>query len=273
MDTTFGGDGIVELTDTEPFFAYGSAIALQSDGKLVVAGTHSKNDRDFRPADFDQMVRRLNPDGSVDTTFAGGKSITDFGRALDSAQRVLLAPDGTILVAGRTSDTGTSPRLTLARLWRDEGPAAQAIAPAVLAEQTTPYRFRINWRDDEAVDLSSIDNGDIKAIGPDGSVRKAYVVGADATGDSPNFVMNFKVAAPGGQWDAADNGTWTLRVLSNHVSDTDANRMRGRTLVTFTVNIPAAPATPVSAQRTMPPISAWRDDRSAVEERDDDLIA
>ena len=269
LDTTFGGgDGILHVEDDdEPFGAYSGALALQSDGKVLITGGHATNPTSGPTSS--QMVRRLNADGSIDTTFAGGKVIIDFGRAIEFADRVLLAPDGTILVAGAANNFNASPRLTLARLWRDNGPAAQAVAPAVLAEQSTPYRFRVNWRDDETVDFSSIDNGDLKAIGPDGSVRKAYIVGADATDDSPNFVMNFKIAAPGGAWDAADNGTWTIRVLSNHVADTDGNAMRGRILATFEVNIPAAQgrAASLGASRPQAPLHQMEG-----EDKDDDEL-
>ena len=270
LDPTFGGDGFVDLPDAETHAALASSIALQSDGKLLAAGSALKQPKPTQPFDFDAIVRRYNPDGSPDTTFGNDDTAVVEHRdpgVHENGSRVLLAPDGTILLAARYSKFGEqTKRLMLARLWRDNGPAAQAVAPAVLAEQSTPYRFRVNWRDDEAVDFSSIDNGDIKAIGPDGSVRKAYIVGADATDDSANFVMNFKIAAPGGQWDAADNGTWTIRILSNHVADTDGNLMRGRILATFDVNIPAAQR-PLGASR---PQAALKDDDDERDGNDDD---
>ena len=246
FDPTFGGDGIITIEEDR--ISDLTTIAIQSDGKLLAGGHYNKEQRSTGPIDSYQLVRRLNDDGSFDATFGGGggagRSLIDFDGEIDQVRRVLLAPDGTILAVGTT---GTE--ITFARLWRDEGPVAQAIASDVFASQPSPYRFRINWRDDEGMDLSSLDNGDVKAVAPDGSTRRVYFLGTYPTADSRNFVGNFKIAAPGGAWDAADNGVWTIRVLSNHVRDTGGNVMRGRTLATFRVDIPAAAAATVLPTR------------------------
>jgi hypothetical protein len=39
LDTTFGGDGMVESPVPSPFYSSANAVALQSDGKIVVAGS------------------------------------------------------------------------------------------------------------------------------------------------------------------------------------------------------------------------------------------
>ena len=86
------------------------AVALQRDGKLVVAGhSNAAGTRDFA------VVRLLSPQGTLDTSYglgtggsrvdvgpnvAGGKSADDFARAM------VLQPDGKILVAGNTRARG-----------------------------------------------------------------------------------------------------------------------------------------------------------------------
>jgi uncharacterized delta-60 repeat protein len=71
------------------------AIALQGDGKIVVAGEY----RTGGPRNF--MVARFNPDGTVDNTFAlVGQNIIDFAGGDDYANAVAIAPDGKIVVAG-----------------------------------------------------------------------------------------------------------------------------------------------------------------------------
>lgn len=269
LDPTFGGgDGI--LTIVEDRDSDLGAIAMQSDGKILAAGHHNKERRYTGTTDSFQLVRRLNPDGSFDETFGGGgagRAVFDFdGGELDRVQRVLLAPDGTILAVG-ASDS----EITLARLWRDDGPAAQAIASGLFAPQSSPYRFRINWRDDQGVDLSSLDNGDVKAVAPDGSTRRVYFLGTYPAAEPRNFVGNFKIAAPDGAWDAADNGTWTIRVLSNHVSDSDGNLMRGRVLATFAVNI-AAPAAQRKARPLGPSRAQAASNNLEDEEEDDEIV-
>jgi uncharacterized delta-60 repeat protein len=73
---------------------YGAA--LQPDGKIVLAG-----DSDLRVA-----VVRLNPNGSLDTTFSGdGRKIFSWG-ALSRATAVVVLPNGKILLGGFSGPEG-----------------------------------------------------------------------------------------------------------------------------------------------------------------------
>ena len=85
-------------------------MAVQSDGKIVVAGVGSNgNDNDF-------AVARYNTNGSLDTTFDGdGKFTRGWGFGHDEANAVAIQPDGKIVVAG-TSYNGTAFLYTLVRL-------------------------------------------------------------------------------------------------------------------------------------------------------------
>ena len=89
-DNSFGDDGIA----TVPLgsFAEAAAMAIQPDGKMIIAGFVLTGG-----IQFDVVVIRLNVDGSPDTTFSGdGKVITPngVGRAL------ALQSDGKIVVVG-----------------------------------------------------------------------------------------------------------------------------------------------------------------------------
>jgi uncharacterized delta-60 repeat protein len=94
LDTTFGQGGIV-LTHFG-FFSndQGKAIAVQSDGKILVAGSGGTTNNQF------ELVR-YNPDGSLDTSFGqSGKVATSFGPGADYANALVLQSDGKIVVAG-----------------------------------------------------------------------------------------------------------------------------------------------------------------------------
>src|SRR6185503_17100734 len=72
LDTTFSGDGKVITDINAGSVDWVGAIAIQSNGKILVGG--SSND--------DIVVARYNPNGTLDTTFSGdGKQITNFGGA------------------------------------------------------------------------------------------------------------------------------------------------------------------------------------------------
>jgi uncharacterized delta-60 repeat protein len=90
-DTSFGTDGIA-MTDLGTLADAGRAVAIQPDGKIVVAGT----------ADEDVALARYTADGHIDTTFGhGGTTVTDFGSE-DVATGVALTPGGDIAISGYT---------------------------------------------------------------------------------------------------------------------------------------------------------------------------
>jgi uncharacterized delta-60 repeat protein len=98
LDPTFGTGGLVTIDFGASDQA--TALILQADGKLVAAGFTQVS------ATFatEWALVRLNPDGSLDTTFgAGGKVTTDFG-SFDVAFDVVLTADAKILVTGRTGN-------------------------------------------------------------------------------------------------------------------------------------------------------------------------
>src|SRR6266480_4615089 len=100
LDTSFGDGGIVTtIFPGDGSFAF--ALALQSDGKIIAAGTDFF---DFNPGDMsdtDFALARYNPDGSPDTTFGNGGTITtDFLGAEDDVYSVLIQPDGKIVAVG-----------------------------------------------------------------------------------------------------------------------------------------------------------------------------
>lgn len=103
LDATFGGgDGIV-TTDFGTTFDMAEEVAVQPDGKIVVAGTRFTSHGDF-------AVARYNADGSLDATFGvGGIAFTDLNAGSnDTAKAMALQADGKIVLAGQ-SITPVSP--------------------------------------------------------------------------------------------------------------------------------------------------------------------
>src|SRR3990172_6011894 len=99
LDTTFDGDGKVAADFGSPYKAGLAALALQPDGKIIVAGQSSNGSNN------DFTLVRYNNDGSPDVSFgANGKVTTDFGNSDDFCYAVALQPDGKIVMAGRSSN-------------------------------------------------------------------------------------------------------------------------------------------------------------------------
>lgn len=98
LDTTFGDGGIV-VTNFDNDIDEAYAIAIQSDGKIVVAGcayNTSNSNKDF-------ALARYNSNGSLDTTFgSGGKVTTNFDSTIgtDIAYAIKIDQNGKIVVVG-----------------------------------------------------------------------------------------------------------------------------------------------------------------------------
>jgi uncharacterized delta-60 repeat protein len=70
-----------------------NAVALQSDGKIILAGSSDSN----------VAVVRYTSDGQVDSTFGtNGKTIQSFGDGNDRAYCVTVLPDDSIVIGGWT---------------------------------------------------------------------------------------------------------------------------------------------------------------------------
>jgi uncharacterized delta-60 repeat protein len=97
LDTSFGGDGKV-FTKLTRGDNYATAMAIEADGRVVVAGRAGGDGGRFA------LVRYV-PDGSLDTTFGGdGKVLTNFSRGDDFASSVLIQSNGQIVVAGTAGE-------------------------------------------------------------------------------------------------------------------------------------------------------------------------
>ncbi|HWQ90689.1 MAG TPA: hypothetical protein VN673_03375 [Clostridia bacterium] len=92
--------------------AYVNALVLQPDGKLLVGGNFQEiNDTGF------SLLARLNPDGSVDTSFQTGW-LTESEYSIYEVRSLAWQPDGKVLVGGHVAVDRT-PQPALLRLNAD----------------------------------------------------------------------------------------------------------------------------------------------------------
>jgi uncharacterized delta-60 repeat protein len=113
LDATFNGGnkkggGLivtdVALNTKNQVWDYTTAVAVQSDGKIDVAGFPTIPTNGVPPADF--ALVRYNSDGALDPTFGpngNGIVITaNFGSSYDEAHAMAIQSDGKIVLAGGT---------------------------------------------------------------------------------------------------------------------------------------------------------------------------
>ncbi len=100
LDTSFDTDGMtttaIDIRDD-----FGKSVAIQSDGKILVAGYYNNGSKNKF------AVVNYNSDGSLNTSFdTDGIVTTSFGASHDYGFGVAIQSDGNIVVAGY-SDNGT----------------------------------------------------------------------------------------------------------------------------------------------------------------------
>lgn len=99
LDDTFGVGGKAIGNVAGRAFA----VALQPDGRIVVAGDE--------PANEDYVVARFEPNGTLDDSFADfGFLVTDIEDGADLGANVVLQPNGAIVVSGPHTNPGDQQR-------------------------------------------------------------------------------------------------------------------------------------------------------------------
>jgi uncharacterized delta-60 repeat protein len=96
-DPSFGDDGIV-TTSFGDGSAAARAVAIESDGDIVVAGTSSQPE-----TGWDFALARYEPDGGLDPSFGdNGRVTTDFEDVANGINALVVQPDGKLVVAGES---------------------------------------------------------------------------------------------------------------------------------------------------------------------------
>jgi uncharacterized delta-60 repeat protein len=167
---SFAGQGGGLAVPDLPFDGSGSDVALQPDGKILLAGSGGTN----------FFVSRLNTDGTDDTSFGAGtgSATVDFGQN-DFASAIALQPDGKIVVAGFTesgSGANTADDFAVARLLPNGSPDTS---------------FGTNGR--MTIAMAKYDYANAMALQPDGKI----VVAGSTGGDGPLDIAVARVQPSG----------------------------------------------------------------------------
>ena len=116
-------------------------------------------------------------------------------------------------------------------------PAAVLTAKNIKRARSRPYQFSVVYTDNIAMNPSSIGNGDLLVTGPNGFVVAATLRKKIVSADRKTVTAVYRVAAPAGSWDPADNGRYTIRLAASQVTDKSGNAIAAGALGTFKVSI------------------------------------
>jgi len=118
-------------------------------------------------------------------------------------------------------------------------PTAALTATDVTPAAGSSYTFTVTYSDNLALQVSQLDDNDIRVTGPNGFDQPATFVSVDTTDNGTPRTATYRISAPGGTWDAADNGDYTVAIVADQVADTVGNSMAAGTLGSFRVAITA----------------------------------
>ncbi len=102
--------------------------------------------------------------------------------------------------------------------------------------------FTITYQDNVAVSAVDLDNDDVLVTGPGGFSILATLKSANdlLTGTTATY----SIVAPGGTWNAADNGTYTVSLVAGQIRDINGNAATSQVAGSFTVALPPDPTSP-----------------------------
>ncbi len=230
LDPSFGNGGVSEFAAFTDFVNIPNALALQSDGRILIAG----ETRNAMGGIDEFVLARFNPDGTLDSSFGNaGVVATSFGPIRSSADAILLQPDGQILVSGILVLGGarTPTRTVLARYNPDgsldtsfgDGGTVVVIAIGDANQLALDSDGRIL-----AIHAVFVGNQQAVQFNPDGSVNSPTAVGtiiATSNGSGIQADTNFVVV--GSQATIGRRGDFeavVARFTPNNTPDPTFNR-------------------------------------------------
>ena len=142
------------------------------------------------------------------------------------------------------------------------GVANLAIAtPTITIAGSTSQTFTVQYADAVQLNSASFGIGDLLVTGPEGFSQAATLVSFTPAGNGTSRTVTYQVSAPGGTWDANDNGSYQITLQGEQVFDASGNFISTTALGNFAVNVPIPPSTISVA---VAPSSAPEDDGTAL---------
>lgn len=173
----------------------------------------------------------------VDGVRAGGLyDVTSTTVAAPLAPGVHSARASAVDAAGNESTQGTAVSFTI-----DTSAPTVALqsATGVTAPGANNYSFTVRYSDDLSFDVASIGAADVRVTTPSGAILTPTSSSVDLSTNGTPRVATYSISPPGGRWDSADSGTYTISSVAGEVRDVAGNLSGAAAdLGTFAVNVP-----------------------------------
>ena len=98
--------------------------------------------------------------------------------------------------------------------------------------------FAVTFTDNMAINSATIGADDVTVTAPDGTTLPVTAIDVNTAGNGTPRTATYSIPAPGGKWDAADNGEYSVKVNAGAVEDTSNNAIAAGTLGKIAIDVP-----------------------------------
>ncbi len=133
-----------------------------------------------------------------------------------------ISNDGVIVGWGAERSTGRIVPLMFRERFDEQKPSAEYNDNDRPTGGENSFVLEITYLDDGMIDSGSLDDEDIRVTGPNGFDALAVfdrIKDGEPRQGLRTWLAYYRLAAPGGSWDQADVGTYTIHLESNQVND------------------------------------------------------
>lgn len=224
-----------DIQSTSPLTvtAQRSLIGVADSPNLSVAGAGNESGTTASPLDPQLDSLKNNGGPTLSHLPLPGSPVIDAGgndAGLANDQRGLHFPR----TRGPAPDIGATEAAS-------QSPNGAAATADVSTAGGTAYQFQVSYVDTDAIDVSSLGDGDVVVNGPGGFTGAAKFLGVDFLNNGSPRTATYEISPPGGVWDYSDNGTYMITQAANQVFDGDvpANAAPPVVLGQFVASMPA----------------------------------
>jgi hypothetical protein len=152
--------------------------------------------------------------------------------------------------------------------------------PQSLVKKGKFYQLKVTYSHPSGVNLATVGNDDVVVTGPNGFNQPMTLARAKAKKKGTVVQATYRLAAPGGSWDAADNAVYTAILQPGAVASNDNTAVTASgTLTNFLVNAKPAKTKqskaepPAAAAAVAAPVSPFNDDSLVSKRKQDEALS
>ncbi|WP_052754354.1 PA14 domain-containing protein [Calothrix sp. 336/3] len=181
-----------------------------------------------------QVINRFVDQSPTEAT---GQITLQAGQKYDIRMEYYENGGGAVAQLGWSSLSQTREIIPQSRLYTSSSPTANLTATNVSTAGGTSYEFTVTYTDDTGVNVATLDSQDILVTGTGGFSQLATFVGVNTPSNGTPRIATYRITPPGGSWNGADDGVYTITLQPNQVSDIDGSFTGSSTLGTFAVDV------------------------------------